>query len=209
MPKSNLDWLGVVSLWVGAIIMAIRAGGLPLLQGAPLWLAGNFWNYIPAILVSFYLIVALYRHFAFHPVEQPAPKDSKAAPSIRIESSSPAQSKPRFSASSKNESKWHPNTSAQDAARYLASLRKWRRSHYPATEGEVVAELLKALYSGRLTGWAKIHPDDDTYFQVQRAVWNAADLQPQNNYAFFPLAEVSGYDVQFATGELKAAYPPE
>ena len=35
MPKSQLDWLGIVALWVGATVMAIKAGDLPLMTGAP------------------------------------------------------------------------------------------------------------------------------------------------------------------------------
>lgn len=74
MPKSNLDWLGVVSLWVGALVMAIKAGGLQLLNGAPGWLAANWWNHLPLALVSFYLIVQVYR------VLRPAPTSSGDRP---------------------------------------------------------------------------------------------------------------------------------
>ncbi|MGC4251558.1 MAG: hypothetical protein QM605_08890 [Sphingobium sp.] len=61
MPKSQLDWLAVVTLWLGAVIMAVKAGGIPLLDGMPLWLTANWWNYIPLALVSIYLAIAIYR----------------------------------------------------------------------------------------------------------------------------------------------------
>lgn len=61
MPKSTLDWLGVVSLWVGALIMAIKAGDMPLFSAAPLWLASHVWSYVPAVLVTFYVGIAFYR----------------------------------------------------------------------------------------------------------------------------------------------------
>ena len=61
MPKSQLDWLAVVGLWVGAIIEAIKAGDLQLITGAPGWLASHSWGYVPAILVTLYVVLALYR----------------------------------------------------------------------------------------------------------------------------------------------------
>ncbi|UZK64947.1 hypothetical protein [Sphingomonas sp. M1-B02] len=80
MPKTQLDWLGVTALWVGAMVEAVKAGGLPLMTGAPAWLASNIWGYVPAILVSFYIVVALYRlwrpnkagtYDSVYPVQQP------------------------------------------------------------------------------------------------------------------------------------------
>lgn len=50
-PKSQLDWLGVVSLWVGALLLAIKAAGVPLMTGAPTILAAGFWNYVPLALI--------------------------------------------------------------------------------------------------------------------------------------------------------------
>ena len=41
--------------------MGIKAGDLPLIAGAPQWLAGHFWNYIPLLLLTAYLCVAIYR----------------------------------------------------------------------------------------------------------------------------------------------------
>lgn len=61
MPKSNLDWLGVVSLWVGALIMAIRTGDLSLIVGAPHWLTSQTWDRIPLFLISLYFLVVFYR----------------------------------------------------------------------------------------------------------------------------------------------------
>ena len=61
MPKSQLDWLGVVSLWLGAAIMAVKAGNLPVIDGAPSWLAAQWWNYVPLVLLSTYFVIAIYR----------------------------------------------------------------------------------------------------------------------------------------------------
>lgn len=61
MPKSHLDWFGIASLWLGAALMAIKAAGLPLMQGAPIWLAANWWNYVPLLLLTLYLGIALYK----------------------------------------------------------------------------------------------------------------------------------------------------
>ena len=32
MPKSQLDWLGVVSLWVGAVVLASKSAEAPLMS---------------------------------------------------------------------------------------------------------------------------------------------------------------------------------
>lgn len=61
MPKSNLDWLGIISLWLGALIMAIKAGDLPVVGGFPTWLSASFWSFVPSILVTIYLSLALFR----------------------------------------------------------------------------------------------------------------------------------------------------
>lgn len=80
MPKSQLDWLGVVSLWIGAVVMAFKASDAPLVSGAPTWLAANWWNYVPLVLVTFYLGVALYRHF--YPLPSPIPFSIESLPSV-------------------------------------------------------------------------------------------------------------------------------
>lgn len=61
MPKSAFDWLAVASLWVAAIVLAVKTGELTLMDGAPDWLAANWWGYVPAVLLTFYVIAAFYR----------------------------------------------------------------------------------------------------------------------------------------------------
>ena len=80
MPKSQLDWLGVVSLWVGAVVLASKSAEAPLMSGAPSWLAAPWWNYVPVVLVSFYLLGALYRLFA-----SPRPAVAVPAPAPAID----------------------------------------------------------------------------------------------------------------------------
>lgn len=57
--------------------MAIRAGDLPLIEGFPSFLSANWWGYVPVVLVTFYLALALYRQFWPHqeiePPSAPAP----------------------------------------------------------------------------------------------------------------------------------------
>jgi hypothetical protein len=61
MPKSLLDWFGVVSLWVGGLVFAIKSADAPLLTGAPTLFAANFWNFVPLALVSVAIVIFLYR----------------------------------------------------------------------------------------------------------------------------------------------------
>lgn len=41
--------------------MAIRAGDLPLPAGGPAWLAKPAWGFMPLLLISVYLFIAIYR----------------------------------------------------------------------------------------------------------------------------------------------------
>ena len=52
MPKSLMDWLGVISLWLGAAVIALKSGELPLPSWAPTWLASPWWAIAPLVLVS-------------------------------------------------------------------------------------------------------------------------------------------------------------
>jgi hypothetical protein len=76
LPKSQLDWLGVASLWLGTLIMAVKAADFSLMTGAPDWLAASWWNYVPLALVSVYVVIAIYRQYA--PIS-PAPRTSSPA----------------------------------------------------------------------------------------------------------------------------------
>lgn len=63
MPKSSLDWLAVVGLWIGGIVLAFKAWNAPLMPGAPDIFAANFWNFVPAVLVTFAFGAFIYRQF--------------------------------------------------------------------------------------------------------------------------------------------------
>jgi hypothetical protein len=41
--------------------MAVKAGDLPLAAGAPSWLAASWWGGVPLILISFYLVITVYK----------------------------------------------------------------------------------------------------------------------------------------------------
>jgi len=62
-PESQMDWLAVVCLWVGALLYAVKAAELPLMHGAPHFLASGFWNYAPLALISLALLIFVYRQF--------------------------------------------------------------------------------------------------------------------------------------------------
>jgi hypothetical protein len=70
LPKAHFDWFTVATLWLGAAIMAIRTGDIPLIEGMPAFFASALWGYVPFVLVSLYGIVALWR-------KQQEPDDSK------------------------------------------------------------------------------------------------------------------------------------
>ena len=55
--------MGVVGLWLGTIILALKSGDLPLLSGAPSWLTSPFWGVAPFPLVTAALAIFLWRLF--------------------------------------------------------------------------------------------------------------------------------------------------
>lgn len=61
MPRTLLDWLGVVTLWIGALIMAIKAGDLPAPAGAPSFLSSDLWAFGPIALVTAALLIFIFR----------------------------------------------------------------------------------------------------------------------------------------------------
>jgi len=76
VPKSQLDWLGVFGLWLGALIMAIKTGDIPLIHGFPSLFVSPLWGYVPFGLVTLYGVVALMRARA-EPVTKPPYQETR------------------------------------------------------------------------------------------------------------------------------------
>lgn len=49
--------MGVATLWVGALVMAIKDGGLPLIAGAPAFFTSPVWAVVPLGLVSISMVI--------------------------------------------------------------------------------------------------------------------------------------------------------
>ena len=62
-PKSAWDWLAFACTWIGSIVLVSRSASAPLLPGMPDFLAANFWNYVPVVLVSIAGAIFVLRHF--------------------------------------------------------------------------------------------------------------------------------------------------
>jgi len=87
-PQSHWDWLTIACLWIGALVMAIKSGGVPLILGAPEFFAAPFWGYVPFVLISVSAAIFLYRaivpqkdvtsHRPNLPVELPATPQAPA-----------------------------------------------------------------------------------------------------------------------------------
>lgn len=207
MPKSHLDWLGVASLWLGAIIMAIKAGGLPLIQGAPAWLASIWWNYIPIILVTLYVSVALYR--ALRPVPELNGRKKPtsgmwAAPTV-VAVDAPVN--PKFVMPTELRSKWTPDTSLNDALQYFATEGGQRQYH--DTQKKLIDRLISALREGRVTAWGKGHPSDAEMLQITKRFWLNAEVTLTTNYAFSGTLNCGAFDVRMSMDELRLVWPPK
>jgi hypothetical protein len=69
-----LDWLGVAGLWLGALLLAIKSANVPLMTGAPTFLAAGFWNYVPLALITIALAIFLFRQVRPEALTQTAPQ---------------------------------------------------------------------------------------------------------------------------------------
>lgn len=142
MPKSQLDWLGVVSLWLGAAIMAIKAGEIPLMAGAPPWLASPSWGYVPLILITFYLGVAIYRAVKplFVPVVVSAP-----APFVAPNEAKQAHRRQVISDGRRLIAEFNQQARCHTLMEFLQYRNEW-----PAIRGHLDAKVRRDLENGRL-----------------------------------------------------------
>lgn len=201
MPKSQFDWLTVASLWLGAVIMAIKAADFPLVAGAPAWFAANWWNYIPVALVSIFLVVALAK--AVLPLAT-GPRFEKAKfgpyqPDLK--------QRAIFGVSRGTLSKWVPDMTLAEAADYLVTKARWRRSKIALDKRTIESTLKDALRGGKLTAWAKNHPNETDEHQVNIEAWGGVEFNLEHSNAYFPRYHCNAYKIRLAKGELEAAFP--
>jgi hypothetical protein len=114
---------------------------------------------------------------------------------------------PRFAENPNERSKWEADISLSDAARYLTSKAVWRRTKQSMGTRDVAREIQNSLINGKLTAWAKEHPTDDDRHQIRSDAWPHAEMTLENNCAFFPIVECTGYEIRMSHGELETAYP--
>jgi len=60
-PKTAWDWFTIFCLWIGAAVFAINQARLPLMSGAPAFLASGVWNFVPLVLLTLALGVFIVR----------------------------------------------------------------------------------------------------------------------------------------------------
>ncbi|WP_374599197.1 hypothetical protein [Sphingosinicella sp.] len=125
------------------------------------------------------------------------------------QNSTSTNERPRFSVPGNPTTKWTPDISLKEASRYMAQDSKWGGTHYRLTHEQLSAEIKNALYSGKLKAWAKSHPDDTDFYQIQAGCWFPSDIDIGNNFAFFNLPAENAYDIHLSTVELGSAYPPK
>lgn len=76
-----MDWLGVTSLWLGAVVIALKTGELPLPTSAPAWLASPWWAVAPLVLVTASVVLFIVRATKlFQPSYEPREYHAAPAP---------------------------------------------------------------------------------------------------------------------------------
>jgi hypothetical protein len=72
-----MDWLAVVSLWLGAAILALKGSDLKPLSGAPIFLTDELWRYAPVALLTIAMAIMIWRGLRGYPNDS---RDVGAAP---------------------------------------------------------------------------------------------------------------------------------
>ena len=115
---------------------------------------------------------------------------------------------PKFAPYPKLDTKWVPDITFNEASIYITGSSQWEEQRIETSWENVEALLRNALIRGKLTGWAKAHPDDEQMWQVQKDAWEDVEVNRQQSYAFFTWLGCAGHSVMLCKQELEEAYPP-
>lgn len=104
-------------------------------------------------------------------------------------------------------SMWAPDMTMAEAADYVRSRDPYK-SGYRRGETGVIHDIHIALYSGKITAWAKLYPHSEE-FQVDTLEWNHADLDREDGHALLRRVKMPICGIRFARGQIEAAWPPK
>lgn len=109
-----------------------------------------------------------------------------------------------------SQSKWVPDMTLSEAAKYVSSKSTWRPSYNSRDiDAELTNAIREAAYAGQITAWGREHPESEEY-QLWSDVWeHGADIRLRESYAFFKRAGVPTHKIRLARGEVEAAWPPK
>lgn len=174
------------------------------MNGAPFWLAANWWNYVPLALLTIYAVVALYR--VIHPLasdtmQGPTKGRGTPTPTIAVNRDPPL---PTFATSRR--SNWQPDTTFLNAMLYLHKEAQWGQGRGRTTK-LIRDTLLEALASSRITSWGRAHPDEPEY-QILPRFWILVDVTLESNCVFSRTLNAAAYEVRLCRAELTAMWPP-
>jgi hypothetical protein len=194
VPKSQLDWLGIASLWLGAFILALKSASFELITGAPSWLAAEWWNLVPLLLISVYLLLALRKiTSAQKVVALPPDPSSQIAPKL------PGFADPQVT-------KWPPDVTFLEAMLYMHREARW--GQIKRRTPEVIREtLIDALATSRITSWGRSHPEEPEY-QIRSRFWGTVEITLDSNCVFSKSLNIAAYEVRLCSAQLKAMWPP-
>lgn len=199
MPKSSLDWLGIASLWIGALILAIKTGDVPLIEGAPGFLASSAWGYVPFALVSMSGALFLYRALA--PSRAPAataPSDAEQMPAVILLEKEPKE--PRLTLHME-----HPDISVTQALKIVAES-AWAKERQASRE-DCLREMRDKLAAHRLTAFGR-REAEAVIEPIPWKMWPAMRLDADDKAAIMQ-ETVEGVfsDLQFDKSYVKSIWP--
>ncbi len=138
------------------------------------------------------------------------PKTRTAAPELGPDPATPspplATPTPKF-ASHRTSTKWTPDVSLSDAFSYFEE-HSGERGYYDKKH-EVFEKFVTAARESRVTSWAKEHPDDDKFYQIDPKFWNFVTPTFETGFVFSKHVTCGAHCVHFSQAELKAVWPPK
>lgn len=182
------------SLWLLTGLLALGSAAIFFTAGQVDWGAVVPFGYAAVPPVTIGLVVLLLRSHV-----------RGTAPAGQVEVAPPRPRTPQEKVAAANASLWSPDIAIDAVADHIRRS-GWRPRYGPVSSHALAEEIHRALYTGSITAWGRIHPDAEE-FQIATGPWNFSDLETLNGYAFLRQAKVAIFGLRFSQGEVEAVWP--
>lgn len=190
MPKTNLDWLGIFGLWLGAALFAIKSANLPLAPGAPIFLTSQVFALAPFWLLTASALILIYRVTLGRNLKLAAKDEVRAIPTVVARES--------------KRSVGTPNTTLAEAMLFVRGS-TWAEGK-TLSDDDVKREITDKLYLGALTAFGR-RSVAGSIVPILPETWEEVRLDPETGHAFILGREPSYFGIQFDRVYLNGTWP--